>query len=73
MLKYINDTHKPIIITQNGEAKGVLLDPESYQNMINAFGILKIIARGEKDIEGNRVVKHKELMEQLREEFTNNG
>ena len=28
MLKQINDTQNPIVITQNGEAKGVLLDTE---------------------------------------------
>lgn len=30
MLRRVNDTHNPIIITQNGEAKAVLLDTESY-------------------------------------------
>ena len=33
MMKYINETHSPIVITQNGEARAVLLDIESYQNM----------------------------------------
>ena len=41
MLKRVNETHNPLIITQNGEAKAVLLDTESYQSMINSIGILK--------------------------------
>jgi len=27
----INDTHRPVIITQNGEPRAVLQDPESYE------------------------------------------
>ena len=50
MLKQINETHRPIIITQNGEPKGVLQDPESYENMRNAIGLLKLISQGEEDI-----------------------
>ena len=40
ILKQINETHRPVIITQNGEPKAVLQDPESYENMRNAIGIL---------------------------------
>ena len=43
MLKRVNETHNPMIITQNGEAKAVLLDTESYQQMTTSIGILKII------------------------------
>jgi prevent-host-death family protein len=51
MLKRVNNTHNPIVITQNGEAKAVLMDTESYQDMRNSLGILKLLAEGEKDIE----------------------
>jgi prevent-host-death family protein len=50
MLKQVNETHRPIIITQNGEPRGVLQDPESYENMRNAIGLLKLISLGEEDI-----------------------
>ncbi|HHH48587.1 MAG TPA: type II toxin-antitoxin system Phd/YefM family antitoxin [Gammaproteobacteria bacterium] len=50
MLKQVNETHRPIIITQNGEPRAVLQDPESYENMRNAIGLLKLIAMGEEDI-----------------------
>jgi len=30
VLKQINETHRPMIITQNGEAKAVIQDPQSY-------------------------------------------
>jgi prevent-host-death family protein len=50
LLKQINETHQPVVITQNGEPKAVLQDPESFQNMRNAIGILKLISQGEEDI-----------------------
>jgi len=50
LLNQINETHRPVIITQNGEPRAVLQDPESYENMRNAIGILKLISQGESDI-----------------------
>jgi len=50
MMKYVNEVRNPIVITQNGEAKAVLVDIESYQDMRNAFSLLKIVQLSEKDI-----------------------
>jgi prevent-host-death family protein len=50
LLNQVNETHRPIVITQNGEPKAVLQDPESYENMRNAIGLLKLISLGEEDI-----------------------
>jgi len=57
MLDQVNETHRPIIITQNGEAKAVLMDTESYDSMQNAIGILKIISMGEKDIKDGKIME----------------
>jgi len=35
MIDYISHNKNPIIVTQHGEAKGVFLDIESYQDMIH--------------------------------------
>jgi prevent-host-death family protein len=55
LLNQINETHRPIIITQNGDARAVLQDPISYENMRNAIGILKLISQGETDIRNGKV------------------
>ena len=49
MMRYVNDNKNPIVITQNGEAKAVLVDIESYQKMQDAFTLLKIVQLSEKD------------------------
>jgi prevent-host-death family protein len=43
MFDYINDRKNPVIVTQHGEARGVLIDIESYQGMINALSLMKLI------------------------------
>ena len=63
LLKQINETHRPVIITQNGEPKAVLQDPESYENMRNAIGILKLISLGEEDIRAGRAKAQEEVFD----------
>jgi prevent-host-death family protein len=50
LLKQINETHRPVVITQNGEPRAVLQDPQSYEDMRNAIGILKLLSQGEEDV-----------------------
>ena len=65
LLKQINETHRPVIITQNGEPKAVLQDPESYENMRNALGILKLISIGEEEIKNGDVETQEEVFENI--------
>ena len=65
LLKQVNETHRPVIITQNGEPKAVLQDPESYENMRNTIGILKIISQGEEDIKNGDVTAQDNVFKKL--------
>ncbi len=66
MLKRVNDTHNPIIITQNGEAKAVLLDTNSYQEMINSIGILKLISQSENDLTNEEYIENDNLFDEIK-------
>jgi prevent-host-death family protein len=61
LLRQINETHRPVVITQNGEPRAVLQDPESYENMRNAIGLLKLISLGEKDIKERKSKSQEEV------------
>ena len=61
LLKQINETHRPVVITQNGEPRAVLQDPESYENMRNAIGLLKLISLGEVDIKDGKSKSQEEV------------
>ena len=67
MLKQLNDTHNPIVITQNGEARAVLVDPRSFQEMRDALGIMKLISQGEQDVNASRTDSHDDVMRKSRE------
>ena len=54
LLNQINETHRPVIITQNGEPRAILQDSKSYENMRNTIGILKLASEGEADIRKGR-------------------
>ena len=65
LLKQINETHRPVIITQNGEPKAVLQDPKSYEDMRNAIGILKLISQGEGDIRKGKAKSQEDVFEDI--------
>ena len=65
LLKQINETHRPIIITQNGDPRAVLQDPKSYENMRNAIGLLKLISQGEGDIKKGRVKSQEDVFKDI--------
>jgi prevent-host-death family protein len=65
LLNQINETHRPIIITQNGDARAVLQDPISYENMRNAIGILKLISQGETDIRNGKVKNQEDVFNDI--------
>ena len=65
VLKYINETHRPMIITQNGEAKAVVQDPKSYQDMKNALAIMKLLSFAEEDIRRGNLHSEEEVFDSI--------
>lgn len=69
VLKQVNESHAPLYVTQNGEARAVILDPESYQNMQNALMLLKLLATGEKEIIAEDHVPQSKVFSDLEQKF----
>ncbi len=65
LLKQVNETQRPVIITQNGEPRAVLQDPQSYESMRNALGLLKLISQGEEDIRKGKVSTKDEVYSRI--------
>jgi prevent-host-death family protein len=65
LLKQINETHRPVLITQNGEPKAVLQDPQNYENMRNAIGILKLLSQGEEDIKKGKLKSQDQVFSKI--------
>ena len=65
VLKYINETHRPMIITQNGEAKAVIQDPKSYGDMKNALAMMKLLSFAEEDIRRGNLHSEEEVFDSV--------
>ena len=62
----LSEEGEPLIITQNGEAKAVLLDYDSYEQTRETLALLKILALGNKQIEEGKVVPADQAIHRIR-------
>lgn len=51
VLAHLNEVREPMLITQNGEAKAVIQDVVSYQEMQETMALLKILAVSQREID----------------------
>jgi prevent-host-death family protein len=66
LLRAVRETRRPVVITQSGEPKGVLVDFESYEELREAVLLLKLIAQGEADVRARRTVSQDEVFRMAR-------
>ncbi len=58
---------KPLVITQNGEAKVVMQDIDSYEQTQETLALLKILALGLRQAEDGRTQPATEVVRRIRE------
>jgi prevent-host-death family protein len=66
IVRNMGEQREPLIITQNGEAKIVLQDIESYEQTQETMALLKILALGNRQIDEGRIEPAAEVIERLR-------
>jgi prevent-host-death family protein len=62
LLDRITEEREPIIITQNGEARAVLVDVASYEQTQETLALLKVLAIADKEIEAGKAISVEEIM-----------
>ena len=67
IVRNMGDHGGPLVITQNGEAKVVLQDIESYEQIQETMALLKILALGNRQIEAGKVEPAAVVIRRLRE------
>lgn len=65
LLDQLNKTRRPVIITQNGEAKAVIRDSESYERTKTAIDLLKLLVRGEEDVRSGKMYDQDEMFDRI--------
>ena len=67
IVRTLGDRGEPLIITQNGEAKVVMQDIDSYERMQETVALLKMLALGDRQVEAGRVQPAAAVVARLRE------
>lgn len=53
-LQHVSETRRPLVITQNGYAKAIVQDLESYEETQESLALLKIIAHSKRSAESKK-------------------
>ena len=66
LLRSVDQSRRPVVITRSGDPKGVLMDFTSYQELRQATLLLRLLAQGEADVRAGRTVPQEQLFRELR-------
>ena len=66
IIRELAERREPLVITQNGEARAVMLDVATYEETQATMALLKILALGTRQIEEGRVVPASQAVKRLR-------
>lgn len=67
IVRKLGEQREALVITQNGEAKVVIQDIESYERTQETMALLKILALGMRQIEEGKVSPAEDVIKRLRE------
>ena len=67
IVRKLGEQREPLIITQNGEAKVVIQDIESYEQTQETMAFLKILALGTRQIAEGKVQPAGDVIRRLRQ------
>ena len=70
VLQELEENRRPLIITQNGEAKAVIQDVASYEETQETLALLKILALGSQQVERGELTPVSEVVKLLRSRAT---
>jgi prevent-host-death family protein len=66
IVRNMGEQREALVITQNGEAKVVMQDIESYEQTQKTMALLKILALGNRQIEEGKVEPAAKVIKRLR-------
>lgn len=63
--KVVNELKGTLVITQNGKAKAVLQDIETYENTQEALALLKVMELGRRQVKAGKVKEMQATFDEL--------
>lgn len=71
IVRDIGGQKEPLIITQNGTAKAIIQDIESYEQTMETMALLKILALANKQVDDGKVEDADDVIRRLRNKQKN--
>ena len=62
----LHDGGEPIVVTQNGEAKAVVMSVHEYERTQETLALLQMLALARQDREAGRTIPYREAIEGVR-------
>lgn len=66
LIESVNESGNPMIITQNGEAKAVVMNVREYDQMQESLALLRLLAESSADVEAGNLHDSDEVFADLR-------
>lgn len=67
LIEHVNSARRPVVITQDGEPRAVVLDVESYEALRDAALLLKLVSQGEAEAREGRTIPQREAFSRARQ------
>jgi PHD/YefM family antitoxin component YafN of YafNO toxin-antitoxin module len=71
LVRDVAEKGRTVMLTEEGEARAILMDVASYERWRSALTMLKIVAQGEADIAAGRVVSQEEAFRRAERSLAN--
>ena len=71
IIRQLGEHHQPLIITQNGEARAIMQDIQSYEQQQETMALLKILALGSRQVEEGKVQPAAKVFKSIRQRKNN--
>ena len=72
-VKQVNESSRPMVITQNGEAKAVLMDIVAYEQVQESFALLKMLAQSKQSYQQGKHKPARKALADVRKQLRDRG
>lgn len=69
VLEQVQETKRPVILTQHGRSAAVLLDVGVYEDLLDELGLLREVRAAEAQIAAGEVIAHEVVEGRLKERY----
>ncbi len=67
VVQQVQDTKRPVILTQHGRSAAVLLDVDAYEALLDELALLRDVREAEGQVAAGQAVAHGTVARQLRQ------